>query len=238
MTSEKQLICAECGIDRSTSNIGRERQALGVASCPGAGVRAVVDLHERPPAEQRGREPDVARTGVQLEDGSGAPRSPRARAAHALCSNVQPEARGGARRTRRRSARRSTGAAWAQSEHEAGESHRSSHGLCTQHSMHRAEHVFCAAQVGYSTRHARSGQLGTPSSRHVAPSRTESPRRASVPITPAIGAMPSSTLLAIQSLHTAPLSELDGTEWFQHDPDVARLKGDLEVRLLARLAAG
>ncbi len=43
------------------------------------------------------------------------------------------------------------------------------------------------------------------------------------------------TMVSTQALHTAPLSELDGAEWFQHDPDVARLKGELEVRLLARL---
>jgi hypothetical protein len=39
-------------------------------------------------------------------------------------------------------------------------------------------------------------------------------------------------LVTIQALHTAPLSDLDGAEWFQHDPHVTGLKRDLEARLL------
>ena len=44
-------------------------------------------------------------------------------------------------------------------------------------------------------------------------------------------------LLSVHALHTAPLEALDGSEWLQHDPDVARLKRDLEevfLRLTGR----
>jgi hypothetical protein len=42
-------------------------------------------------------------------------------------------------------------------------------------------------------------------------------------------------LLQVHKLHLAPLDELDGAEWFQHDPHVTRLKRDLEAVFLVRL---
>jgi hypothetical protein len=42
-------------------------------------------------------------------------------------------------------------------------------------------------------------------------------------------------LQAIHDLHTAPLHELAGAEWLQHDPDVARIKAALEHDVLLAL---
>ena len=42
-------------------------------------------------------------------------------------------------------------------------------------------------------------------------------------------------LQAIHDLHIAPLHELGGAEWLQHDPDVARIKADLERDVLLAL---
>ena len=42
-------------------------------------------------------------------------------------------------------------------------------------------------------------------------------------------------LQAIHDLHTAPLHELGGAEWLQHDPDVARIKAALERDVLLAL---
>lgn len=45
------------------------------------------------------------------------------------------------------------------------------------------------------------------------------------------------TLLTIHALHTAPLRDLGGTEWFQHHPAIAMLKIRLERDLVTRLDA-
>ena len=42
-------------------------------------------------------------------------------------------------------------------------------------------------------------------------------------------------LLAVHELHLAPLADLGGAEWLQHDPDVVRLKRELESGFLATL---
>jgi hypothetical protein len=44
-------------------------------------------------------------------------------------------------------------------------------------------------------------------------------------------------LISLHNLHLAPIETLGATVWLQHDPDVARLKRDLESRLVAHLDA-
>ena len=81
------LVDVERVFHAGTANIGVDRQAVGVAGCPCARVRAVVDLHQRTATELRGREADVAGTAVELQDRARRRGAVARSAAQRLCSS-------------------------------------------------------------------------------------------------------------------------------------------------------